>query len=378
MVTRETELVRALLDSDWRLSLVVAGGGGSVVDALLAQPGASHFVRSVIVPYSNHAMRSFLCTDPTSSVSQEVGVRLAEQALERVGGASLAKPWLGVGLTAALATERERKGEDQFFVSIVSLNRRLQLHGVFEKGRLRRDQQESVLRQCVLNLMADCCGVPRMEAASVAGFCIVAEEQGHCSSDPIAGLVEEELDYVVIDADGRRTRNKGLQQPVLLSGSFHPLHAGHTHLAEAVERLLRRDVFFELSIRNADKPSLTFDDVRSRLRQMAWSRPIVVTRVPRFLDKARLFPGCTFVVGYDTVVRLLQATYYGGHAQLVEALTEIRGYKGTFLVAGRQQDGVYRSLADVELPNGFGEMFKELPESVFRSDLCSTNIRADD
>ena len=39
---------------------------------------------------------------------------------------------------------------------------------------------------------------------------------------------------------------------------------------------------------------------------------MAVTCAPLFIDKARLFPGCTFVVGSDTIKRILDKKYYGG------------------------------------------------------------------
>lgn len=35
-------------------------------------------------------------------------------------------------------------------------------------------------------------------------------------------------------------------------------------------------------------------------------------QAPLFTDKAKLYPGATFVVGYDTGVRLVNPDYYGG------------------------------------------------------------------
>lgn len=36
-------------------------------------------------------------------------------------------------------------------------------------------------------------------------------------------------------------------------------------------------------------------------------------QAPLFTDKATLFPGATFVVGYDTAVRLVDEKYYSSH-----------------------------------------------------------------
>src|SRR5437870_5800782 len=57
--------------------------------------------------------------------------------------------------------------------------------------------------------------------------------------------------------------------PVLLPGSFNPLHAGHSQLAAAAQKLLACEVHFELSIANVDKPELNLDEIRRRITQFA-------------------------------------------------------------------------------------------------------------
>ena len=46
-----------------------------------------------------------------------------------------------------------------------------------------------------------------------------------------------------------------------------------------------------------------------------------------------------------------------------------------FLVAGRQSEGQFMSLSDVRVPERFQTLFTEIPESKFRMDISSTDIR---
>ena len=58
------------------------------------------------------------------------------------------------------------------------------------------------------------------------------------------------------------------------------------------------------------------------------------------------------------------------------ALVEIQAAGCRFLVAGRVgAGGEFRTLADVDIPAGFAEMFADLPEARFRSDLSSSALR---
>ena len=103
---------------------------------------------------------------------------------------------------------------------------------------------------------------------------------------------------------------------------------------------------------------------------------MVVTRAETFSQKARMFPGCTFVIGWDTAARLIDPRYYGGsEAEMVTALVEMRSLGCRFLVAGRVQEAAFRTLDDVGVPAGLREIFSAIPESVFRSGLSTTDLR---
>jgi len=50
---------------------------------------------------------------------------------------------------------------------------------------------------------------------------------------------------------------------------------------------------------------------------------VELTRAPTFREKARVLPGCTFVIGADTARRLVDPRYYeGSQARMIAALAE--------------------------------------------------------
>src|SRR5262249_18495733 len=134
----------------------------------------------------------------------------------------------------------------------------------------------------------------------------------------------------------------------------------------------------EISVINVDKPPLAAPEVRNRLAQFAWRARVELTRAPTFLEKSRLFPGSTFVIGADTAERLVAARYYGGDDErMAPAPQETADRGSSFLVAVRiDAAGRVRSLADVSVPPRFAPLFTAIPEGRFRLDSSSSDIRA--
>ena len=149
-------------------------------------------------------------------------------------------------------------------------------------------------------------------------------------------------------------------------------------LARVAEELRQQPLAFEISVTNVDKPPLAAETVRRRLAQFAWKAPVELTRAPTFVEKSRLFPGATFVIGADTAERLVAPKYYGDDAvRMHVALGEIASYGSSFLVAVRSDAaGRVRALNDITVPRRYADLFTEIPEHRFRLDTSSSEIRA--
>jgi len=162
----------------------------------------------------------------------------------------------------------------------------------------------------------------------------------------------------------------------ILSGSFNPLHLGHRELREAAGTFLNADVGYELSVTNVDKPPLDYLTIQRRIAQTD-GVTIAITNRPRFSEKAALFPGSWFVVGMDTALRIVDPRYSGGSAETLRIdLEKIRRSGCRFLVAGRKTVQGYQTRHDLQIPPGFDDLFVELPESDFREDISSTELRS--
>jgi hypothetical protein len=169
----------------------------------------------------------------------------------------------------------------------------------------------------------------------------------------------------------------GQRPAALLPGSFNPVHAGHWRLAKLASRLLGKEVAFELSLHNVDKPDLAIDDVRQRVLPFAGKADIWLTRAPTFVQKARLFPGTVFVVGADTAARVVSARYYPTSADQRLAIQTLLELQSSFLVAARVDTaGHLQALDDLALTPEWLPLFRGIDPRAFRVDISSTALRA--
>ncbi len=364
--------VEAVLHSGTRLALATTGGGSKLISWLLNHPGASCAVVEAQVPYSARALAAYLASVGPHRVNEQTARDMAGRAFVRA--ASFAEPGqgcIGVGCSAALATNRARRGADRGCIAL-RLECAYRLYTLrFEQGAADRLEQEEVLSRLALEAIVEACGGP-VAGASLPDYMHLARRELSLD-DPLSLLFAGELDVVEMRPDGALAPEVERGQRLLLSGSFNPLHEGHEQLAAAAGQLSGRQPSLELSIENVDKPPLQRSAVEQRLAQMRGRFPVVVTRSPTFLQKARLFGGCHFAIGYDTAVRLLQGQYYDeGERGATAALEEFAAGGYRFWVAGRVDKEAYRTLADIEVPAKYADLFSPVP---FRMDISSTELR---
>ncbi len=157
-------LVEAIHASGTRLVLAVAGGGNAVITDLLNVPGASRTVLEVVVPYAETSLDQLVGRHhPGAEVgacSRPMALAMAQACYDRAR--DLAGPGIavvGVACTAALVTDRPKRGDHRAHVAQVGPDWAGHCLVSFDKGELDRIGEDRVVADEVLHVVAAACGV---------------------------------------------------------------------------------------------------------------------------------------------------------------------------------------------------------------------------
>ena len=136
--------------------VAVAGGGFQAVAWLLGVAGASRTVIEAIVPYSEGALRELLGHTPAKTVSSETARRMAEAAYRRAREYGPDdRPVVGVGCTAAIRTDRDKRGDHGCFVAAWSEHGVTTYEVTLSKGLRDRDAEEDIVSRLVLRALVE-------------------------------------------------------------------------------------------------------------------------------------------------------------------------------------------------------------------------------
>lgn len=380
-------VVQRIHDSPELAVVALAGAGTQALAWILGVSGASRTLLEATVPYAGKSMIELVGREPSQFVSEETAREMArccyERALELRDGD---EPVVGLACTATIATDRPKRGQHRCHVATWDEGGVECLTLVMAKGERDRAGEEDVSSRLVLVALAGASGIDSLQDLSDSlGLQDSELVQAVYYDHP--GSLGRLLNSIELDEAGKYTRlvvepDGSMYEgaPVhgaILAGSFSPLHDGHRLLASVAAETLGEPVTFELSVINVDKPPLRGREVLRRIREFRDAGRVVLTKAPTFLEKAELLPGCTFVIGFDTAVRLVHPRYYGDDtAAMLHALSRIRDLDCRFLVAGRADGDTFRTLDDVPVPPEFAALLEAIPESRFRKDISSTELRA--
>uniref|UniRef100_A0A0E0JMQ1 Cytidyltransferase-like domain-containing protein n=1 Tax=Oryza punctata TaxID=4537 RepID=A0A0E0JMQ1_ORYPU len=370
-------VVEAIHSSRTQAVIYLAGGASQALGWLLSVPGASGTVLEVVVPYSRASMAQLLGKMPLQFTSKQAAEDMALAAFNRA--LKLSGPGLqvmGVGFTGSLASSRPKHGEHRFYVSTRTQNCLRTSHVTLSKGLRSREEEDKVSSYFLLKAIADGCRVPATIQSDVQEPELPKESVEQFDEDQELQQVIDGQVYMKVYHFSDSMKN--FNRKIILPGSFNPLHDGHLRLLEVASRMCDDGLpCFEISAINADKPPLSIAEIKRRVEQFRKvGKNVIISNQPYFYKKAELFPGSAFVIGADTAARLVNPKYYGGdYNKMLEILLECKNTGTTFLVGGRNIEGVFKVLEDLDIPGELRDMFISIPEEKFRMDISSTDLR---
>lgn len=338
--------------------LYFTGGGSYVLTDLLTKPGASNTVLEARIPYSQRSMRELLGSDIDSFCSKQAACMLAMHAFQRSLKLAASDDLFGLGCTASLRSTEPKRGSHRAHIALQTARKTVHWEIEFTKGELTRESEERKLADVVVS--------------SLLNGLDLSEDSIQNPTD--LHSVGVELEELLLN----RRAHVNKRADAFLPGSFNPLHRGHRKMKQIAEKHLGCSVQYELCIHNVDKPSLNYLELRKRLQQFDFG-DCVLTNAPKFVDKARQLNDSkqmNFVVGIDTLQRIVSSDYYGGNDSLRDdAVAELIRLDTRFIVFGRIVDGKFKTLDDIKLSSDLRRRCLSVNEEEFRVDVSSTVLR---
>ena len=455
-----------------RLYVAMAGGGGHFLSTLASTPGASRILLKGSILYDRESYRRFVrrtlpgekfryASVESSNYSSEAALHQAltlaaasDPAYGHHPTSNLANA-VGIGAASALSSNDGTQKRSRAYVTVttsdsvkVTLEACLAKTGDEATDRTRFDE-DIFVAHCILNCLEYTLNV-RKQMESIATnedgtvhinestttergdeICIKADLNQPVTTEEVlrtAGqlILDAKRESVLLLAKQKPNAPDQVDQvgpsdfqiinqtvlpplSVVFPGSFHPPHTGHIQLAKAALNSTDCEIaWFELSLANADKPSMRIDDVVERLTAFLTLRDempthwgILLTNAPLFKQKVDLLyalqvsrayeddrqeylPPLHFVIGTDTLVRILNKKYYENSEDNMYAA--LRAMPCHFVVGGRleqrkgagsdsDKEPVYVSGQEHvdRLPKELKSKFSLLPD--FRVDISSSEIR---
>ena len=453
-------LIRELHQSPTMLVLATTGGGSLVIGDLCSVPGGSQTLLEAVVPYTRASITRFVARVPGQYCSVRTARQLAMAAFQRgqylldvnrsgdkilseavhyaeyddsKGAIVVGSPFnyrltervdladsiglIGVGCTASLVTDQEKKGEHRLHIATQTLRRTTTCSLRLLKGARNRLEEERLAADLIVNMILNA----REELPTNEPL----NDDGEKSHPFLAGTskkieIREVLPLGLRDSEkviGRRTivslplldlffgknsavlwRNGKIQyrrevgssqrpafnpyaecSQAIFSGSFNPIHEAHRQMVEISQERLGNRVSLEIAVQSVDKPMLDYIDLEDRLEKIEAMIPgqvVWLTRTKMFEEKADLFRETMFVVGADTLRRFADLRFYSGSIRRLHDVLRMIAYRNCrFLVFARRGEGVLETMKTLQIPDMLRSLCDEVPVDEFAVNLSSSGIR---
>lgn len=386
------KLIDDLKSSNASLYICCTGGGSGIQDILWREPGTSSYLVGASFPYSQQEFDSFIGFKLGQNYcSARAATELAMAAYIRAREYCILNPGkdnpIGMGLSCTTSTNRERRGSNNVFV--VTCNKYGFFTGVIGfpsgVGEYARQIDGDFINQVGLAAIATIIGKEypikySYNTEQLSGN-FKNELFTHISLQmkeiPPILVREEFFKHPYFSCD--RTKCDGVfSDSIFFPGSFNPIHDGHRDIGWKVCNITNQDPVYMITADSLHKKSLSVPEMLDRVAGIRleryglypYSGLLFTQNDPLFIDKAQKFPGCSFIIGYDTAERMLDPKW---GPEIIPMLHEFRKYKTTFYVCGRIINSELKTIKDLNYPSYFNDLFIEVPNT--GTEHSSTKIR---
>jgi len=172
-----TALIAAIHATDTRCVLAVTGGGVAALSWLLGVPGASRTILEGTVPYATTALAELVGGDVEQAVSAATAEAMAVACLQRARrlAADGDGPLVGVAATAALVSDRPKRGEHRAHVAIATAAGTAVWSLTLAKGERDRSGEDSLVSSLVVTVLATACGLDGGTPAGLGAHDVLEE-----------------------------------------------------------------------------------------------------------------------------------------------------------------------------------------------------------
>jgi nicotinic acid mononucleotide adenylyltransferase len=367
-------LHKRLIESRSLLHIATTGAGPRLLQTIWDNTGISEYFNGAEMPYKTTQTRAVLGHAPDQGyVAEDVAYDLAMASYLRAAETkvveALAGDPIGLGISAAVASNRWPHGGHRAHMVLITKDRVVYrlvnlVKGTGKEVRQYHDQ----------------------EIASAMVGLLLAALTGELPAEP--ACEERALErfhlYPVFGTDGTRRKHSAGGRRLYLPATLNPIHEGHRFMCRAAEESQTEDgigpvrAIYLVSSVSPHKGRLSVQQMlmtAGMLRAERWREEYEPRMVefthdePLFIDKARKREGSTFIIGADTMQRMLDPQW--GPA-IEEMLTEMSNLRVKFLVMGRLIADKWVTCRDVKVSWPHQLLFEPLEG---RLDISSTQIR---